>query len=294
MAKIAKVDHCGRRAELGRVARGAGITVRSSSGSLVLCAALVALAPAAAAGETRCWIDKGALVAAASFGGIAGDFLIDLSAPVSQLHVTRAQEAGIENNAAEGELRIAGQRVVGFEMTVTDLDTRTAAFDTTINGVIGADLLSRFIVEIDPAPCRLRLWRRSPGRLAGAVGVPVRMQAGRPSIDALVTDGVTVRSRSFAIDTADWQTRVPGARLSRPKPDDKAAHPIRLRALEIGGELFEQVPTAAPGPADPDEGAIGMAVGSARRLRLDLARGRLELAPLTPPAILARRAITGH
>ena len=35
----------------------------------------------AAAGETACWFENGAVVAPAAIGGIAGDYVIDLSAP---------------------------------------------------------------------------------------------------------------------------------------------------------------------------------------------------------------------
>src|SRR5271168_3220033 len=85
-------------------------------------------ATAASAGETRCWIDNGALVAPAAFGDIAGDFLIDLSAPRSELHGTRAQSDGVVTPTATGELVIAGQRLPAVTLEVADLDHRTASF----------------------------------------------------------------------------------------------------------------------------------------------------------------------
>lgn len=250
-------------------------------GGALLAALALAMAwgwPGAEAGETRCWIDKGALVAPAAFGDIAGDFLIDLSAPASALHVTRAQEDGLEGEAATRDLILAGRRLAGVTLAIADLDTRTAKFDTTINGVIGADLLRRFIVEIDPSPCRLRLLLRRPRRWRGSVRLEIGEAGGRPLASARVTDGVQVRSGLFAIDTADWTTVVAGARLSRPQSDDAPAA-VRLRAVEVGGRLFEQVPALV----QPQGDAIGMAVWSRWRLRLDIRAGWLELAPLAAP-----------
>jgi hypothetical protein len=244
--------------------------------ALLACLALVRGAPA---GETRCWIDKDALVAPAAFGDIAGDFLIDLSAPASVLHVTRAQEDGLEGKAATRGLSIAGRRLAGVTLAIADLDARTAKFDTTINGVIGADLLRRFVVEIDPSPCRLRLLRRRSGAWPGSVRLAIREIAGRPLIPARVTDGLKVRSGLFAIDTTDWATLVAGARLSRPQPADAPA-PVLLRGVEVAGRLFEHVPAAVQPPGgDEAPDAIGMAVWSRWRLRLDIRHGRLELAP---------------
>ena len=241
--------------------------------------AWLALARAAPAGETRCWIDKGALVAPASFGDIAGDFLIDLSAPASALHVTRAQEDGLEGEAATRDLVVAGQRLAAVALPIADLDARTAKFDTTINGVIGADLLRRFIVEIEPSPCRLRLLRRRPAAWRRSVRLAIREAGGRPLARARVTDGAQVRTGLFAIDTANWATLVAGARLSRPQAAD-APPPVRLRGVEVAGRLFEQAPAVAqPQGNDEAAGAIGMAVWSRWRLRLDIRHGWLELAP---------------
>jgi hypothetical protein len=259
------------KAREARPRRGAMI------GAAVL--ASLGLVRGALAGETRCWIDKGALVAPAAFGDIAGDFLIDLSAPASALHVTRAQEDGLEGAAATRDLAIAGRRLSAVTLAIVDLDARTARFDTTINGVIGADLLRRYIVEIDPSPCRLRLLRRRPAPRPGRGRLAIREAGGRPLAPARVSDGAEVRAGLFAIDTADWATEVAGASLARPQPAGVPA-PVRLRAVEIAGRLFEQIPAAAqPEGNDETSGAIGMAIWSRWRLRLDIAGGWLELAP---------------
>ncbi len=247
--------------------------------------ASLALVRGAVAGETRCWIDKGALVAPASFGDIAGDFLIDLSAPASALHVTRAQEDGLEGHAATRELVVAGRKLAGVTLPIVDLDARTARFDTAINGVIGADLLRRFIVEIVPSPCRLRLLRRGPVAWPGSVRLAIREVGGRPLAPARIADRAQARSGLFAMDTADWVTLVAGAGLSRPQTGD-APGPVRLRGVEIAGRLFEQVPAAVQPPGnDGAAGAIGMAIWSRWRVRLDIRHGWLELAPAESPLL---------
>ncbi len=255
---------------------------RSTAWRRVLAAlCVVALAPVAAvAGQARCWVDKGALVAPAAFGEIAGDFLIDLSAPVSQLHNTRAELAGLEAPVVRRDLTIAGRRIAAVDMAVVDLDARTKAFDTSINGVIGADVLDRFTVDIETSPCRIRLSTARARRFRGGVRLPVTLLDGRPLVGATISDGVRVENGLFAIDTGRWATGVVNALWSRTPTVDLRQPPasIRLRALELGGHLFEQAPasidTAGDGRA---AGSIGMAVWSSWRLRLDMQDGWLDL-----------------
>ncbi len=256
---------------------------RSTARRRVLAAVcIVALSPAAPAfaGQASCWIDKGALVASASFGDIAGDFLIDLSSPVSQLHNTRAELAGLEALVVRRDLTIAGKRIAGVDMAVADLDGRTKAFDTSINGVIGADVLGRYTVDIEASPCRIRLSTAKARRFRGGVRLPVKLVDGQPLVGATISDGVRVRTGLFAIDTGRWAARVTNAQLSRtPTADpDQPLQPIRLRALELGGHLFEQAPAVIDTGGDGQSaGSIGMAVLSSWRLRLDMRDGWLDL-----------------
>src|SRR5471030_2121477 len=104
-----------------------------------LCVAVILIAGSARSGETRCWFENGALVVPAAFGDIAGDFILDVSVPASQLHVTAAQSSGIAGGEARADLRLAGKRIDAFPMAVADLDRRTRAFTTNIAGVLGAD-----------------------------------------------------------------------------------------------------------------------------------------------------------
>jgi hypothetical protein len=242
-----------------------------------LCIALALIGGAARAGEARCWFENGAVVVPAAFGDIAGDFILDLSAPRSQLHATRAQGDGVETPSARRTLRIAGARIAGVTMDVVDLDARTRTFPTSIVGVLGVDFARGRVIRIDHAPCRLTLSRHGPATQERALRARLVWAAGVPAILANVTDGVSARSGLFAIDTGAAATRVADATLSR-QPAPGHSPPIRLRAVSLGGLIFEEIPAGLSnaGPLTLG-GSIGTAVWSRFDLRLDMRRGGLEL-----------------
>jgi hypothetical protein len=109
-----------------------------------------------------CWFENGAVVIAASVAGIAGDYLLDPSTPITLLHNTRAQAAGLEATALSAAIRLPGQTLLAQPIEVADLDARSAGFDTPIAGVIGADVLGQLVVDLGFAPCRVRFSR--PGQ----------------------------------------------------------------------------------------------------------------------------------
>ncbi len=77
--------------------------------ALILLMSLSA-AVSARAGETACWFENGAVVAPAAIGDMAGDFVIDLSAPRTLLHETKAQMSGYAQTDLALPVRLAGQR----------------------------------------------------------------------------------------------------------------------------------------------------------------------------------------
>ncbi len=250
-------------------------------------ALLISLAAGpSAAGEVACRIENGALVAPAAFGDIAGDFLIDASAPTSTLHLTVAQADGITEASARRGLKLAGSRLAGVEMTVASLDAREMGFVTNITGVIGADVLRRLVVDIRFAPCRITVRRRA-GRPAGAL--TIRWLGGTPAVAAAIADrGGTARAGLFSIDTAAAGSRIAGAGFSRPLPagSDPAsptAPPARLRALSLAGRLMENTPAGLLTDPPPNlAGALGLAIWTRYDLRLDLADGWVALSPEAP------------
>jgi hypothetical protein len=243
------------------------------------------LAPGARAAEARCWFENGAVVIPAEIAGVAGDWLLDPSAPHTLLHETRAQMEGLPPDfAAHG--RVAGVPLDDLRVTVADLDGRAPGFPTPIAGVIGADVLGRFVVELDFTPCRVRLAARGR-RLAvrGGRSLRLAMVGGVPTVEAAVSDDRRARRGPFAID---WSSRA-AVRLTaaglRPAgtPADRAPRgqaPARLRALSLDGRLYEETTAALAPDVDPAlAGALGTDLWSRWRLRLDIGRGRLVLSP---------------
>lgn len=252
-----------------------------------LCAAALLVGALAAtparSGETTCWFEHGAIVVAAAFGDMTGDFIFDLSAPSSQIHLTTAQAHGVQSTATVADLTLAGETIRALPTQVVDLDQRSTPFATNIVGVLGADVGRRFVVEIRFAPCRLALRERHGRVRDSAKRLAIRWMGGVPAVRASVCDDHRCESGWFAIDTASQGVRLTGAALSRPLAEaaalSRSAPPARLRGLSIAGRLFEQTPAGLMDAAPPGiTGAIGDAVWSNYRVTLDAGRGWLELA----------------
>lgn len=242
-------------------------------------------AQAARAGEAACWFENGAVVIAAEVGGVAGDWLLDPSAPHTLLHETRAQMEGLAATFP-ASARFAGESLSGLQVTVADLDDRAPGFATPIAGVLGADVLARFVVDIDFAPCWVR-FSTGPGRTPGRGARVLRLATagGIPVLTAAVSDDRRARQGLFAIDLSSRASvRLTGADF---RPPSKAATeaprgiaPGRLRALSMDGQLFEETSAAlAPDLDQALAGALGTDLWSRWRIRLDIRRGRLWLSP---------------
>lgn len=243
------------------------------------------LAPAARAGETTCWFENGAVVVPAEVGGVAGDWLLDPSAPHTLLHETRAQMDGLPATFV-ATVHVARTALAGVQVTVADLDGRAPGFPTPIAGVLGADVLGRFTLDLDFSPCRVRLsdgpWRR-PGR--GARLLRLTQAGGVPTVEAAVSDDRRARRGLFAVDfSSRAAVRLTSARFQPPgKAADDAPRgvaPGRLRALSLDGDLYEEQTAALAPDIDPAlAGALGTDLWSRWRVRLDIRGGRLLLSP---------------
>jgi len=242
---------------------------------------------AASAGETACWLDRGVLVVPAALGDVAGDFILDLSAPKSELHLTAALAAGVETPVDVATLRLAGLALERARFDVVSLNARTWGFPTNIVGVIGADVLAPFVVDIDFHPCRVTIWTGHVPPLAGAVALPIRPLDGAPSLTATAFDGRTAVSGPFAIDTGSAGVRISDAKAAysrAPAGDDWAWRldpPARLAELRMPGEVLSNVRAALQPSAQPDViGSVGTDVWSRyAKIRIDQRSGRLELVP---------------
>lgn len=239
-------------------------------------------AEAARAGETTCWFENGALIAPAVIGDMAGDYVIDLSAPRTLLHETKAQMAGIVAPQLALPVEVAGLRAPAVTVTVADLDARGAGFVTPIAGVIGMDVLAGHSVEIDFAACRVRIDR--PWRAPREAVLPVVMIDGLPTVLARVSDGPRVLQGAFAIDTASRAMVRLSSReaAATGKLDSQARHraPARLRALSLDGVLAENAPaTIADDLPEGVAGTLGAGLWAPHRLRLAADARTLSVAP---------------
>jgi len=246
---------------------------------LLILSVLEASGGTAVAGETACWFENGAVVAPAAIGDLAGDYVIDLSAPRTLLHNTAAQRGGYAETALTLPVRVAGQQAPATAVTVEDLDYRGVGFFTPITGVIGADILDRYVVTLDFAPCRLRLDALGTPPSPESDALRVVMVGGVPTISAAASDGLTGVSGPFALDTASGGgVRARGA-LDGPRQKPAGT----LRGLSLNGTLRQDLPAVVAGDLpDGVVGAIGVQVLAAYRLRLDPKALRLWLTPVSP------------
>ena len=249
---------------------------------------LLAAASATVAGETACWFENGAVVAPAAIADMAGDFVIDLSAPRTLLHNTKAQMSGYADTDLTLPVRLAGQRVEAAPVMVSDLDYRSVGFIAPIAGVIGADILDRYVVVIDFTPCRLRLEPLGSEAAPGGRPLPVTVVGGVPTVQATASDGFTSLSGAFALDTASN-----GGVRARGDADGPRQKPAGVLAgLSLDGRLSQRVPAVRAGDLPEGvTGAVGVAILSDYRLRLDAQAGRLWLTPTAKekgPGVSAR------
>jgi hypothetical protein len=252
-------------------------------------AALALVAAPALAQDAACWFENGAVVAPAEVAGIAGDYLLDPSTPVTEIHETRAQGAGFSQTALVADARVGGLSRAGLPVRVVDLDSRSAGFDTPIAGVIGADLLAGQVVELSFAPCRLSIHRPGPAARArrGEQVLAVELVGGVPAVRAAASDDDEARAGLFAVDFSAqglvrFSDRVAGLEPKRQGVDPLARNvaPGRVRALSVAGRLYEEAPAGLAAGLDPRlSGALGVGLWSRWRLRLDMAHATLTLIP---------------
>ena len=253
---------------------------------LLLAAATLA-PPAAWAGASRCWFEAGVLVVPAEVAGVAGDYVLDTGAPHTLLADTQAQAAGYAETALTSEVRLAGLTLRERPVSVSVLDARLRLLPTPVAGVIGADLLAPYVLDVRFAPCRVALWR--PGgapRFPHGARMGLSWREGRPVAAAAVADGRRAFSGDFVPATgSDTPVRLrddladaPGAAKRDGLYPYGALRP-RLRALSFAGELFENAPSGLlPRAGFDGAGEIGAPVLAAWRLRFDFPAGWLTAA----------------
>ena len=258
------------------------------SAALTLTAGGAAQARAAQAGAAQCWFENNVVVVNAEVMGVIGDFVLDTATPQTALADSEAQAVGIWDTRLSGEVWLAGVLARGKTATVEGLDLRTGALPTVVSGVIGADVLKDYVLDVSFLPCRIRL--SAPGRappFRAATRLPMAWVAGRPVVRASVADGPRAFAGAFtpaigadtAIRLSDVLAQAPGAA----KPKELYPYGVlrpKLRAFSFAGVLWENLPAGLVKAEDAGlAGQIGTPVLARYRLRFDFPRGELLMAP---------------
>ncbi|HEX2561932.1 hypothetical protein [Phenylobacterium sp.] len=254
-------------------------------------AAVLASSPAQA-GESACWFEEGTLVVPAVVAGAAGDYILDTGTARTILHDTRAQAEGFEQTQLTGEVRVAGVVLRERPVVVEGLDARTYAHPTPIAGVIGADVLSGFVLDVSYSPCRIALHRPASAPPTRGAVLPMGRFGHLPLAPAGVTDGVRgargpwilAVSQPLPARLNEAVATVPGAA----KPEELYPGGVwtaQLAGLSFAGQVAPDVQAGLLRQAEADGalGAIGSPVLSRWTLRFDFPRGRLTLKEQGPP-----------
>jgi hypothetical protein len=278
-----------------------------SRASLALSAVLALTAGPALAGETACWFENNVIVVPAEVMGWPGDYILDTATPHTILADSQAQTAGYVESALNGEIRLAGLTLRNRPVQVLAIDLRTGALPTPIAGVIGADVLRGFVLDVSFTPCRVTLRRKARKGFGAEVTLPMDWLADRPVVRAAIADGPNAISGAFAVAIgADTAIRISdgvakavtpgGGGAARPKE----LYPYgvlrsKLRALSFAGHLSENLPSGLIQAEDTGlAGQIGAPLLAHYRLRFDFPAGTLLLAPANPTKLRKRHSPHGR
>jgi hypothetical protein len=247
--------------------------------------AVLAAGPARAA-DVACRFEAGTITVPAVVAGIAGDYIVDTGAPRTVLHETKAEAEGVTATELSGDVRVAGLNVRGVALAVADLDVRTWNLPTPAAGVIGVDVLRRYVVDVTYAPCRVRL--SEPGRAPPFAGRPLDLawDLGRPTAEAAVSDDahkvigrfVIASGANAPVRLADDLAQTPGVIETRELYPD-GVWLARLPQVDFAGAVGRDVAAGLMKPEGDIVGVLGAEVLAHFRLRFDFPAGKLVVQP---------------
>jgi hypothetical protein len=204
----------------------------------------------------------GIVLLAANVSGHRLSMIVDSGAEGSVLNSARLAELGLEGHGAfaigagGGDTVASYVQHVTFELpgvtvrdqTVAAIDFRPleALFGQPIDGVLGYDFLSRFVVELDYPRRRIRLHDPARFQHAEAGAIAISLESSTPWVDAAVTvPGRAPLPGHFTIDTGCT------CQVSMTSPFTDANHLLDAVATDKVGEY-----AGAGGPTESVSGAI--------------------------------------
>lgn len=249
---------------------------------LILAAAATPAQPA----EVACRFHAGVIVVPAVVAGIAGDYILDTGAAQTTLHETTAQAEGIAGTDLTGTVALAGVRSPDRPLKVADLDIRTWNLPSPAAGVIGADVLSAYVLDVRYAPCRVRLSMPGQAPLFHGQSLPMGWDLGRPTATASVSDDAHEVTGAFVIATganvpvrlADDLAQAPGA-LRPQELYPQGVWLARLPQVTFAGSVGRDVAAGLMAPEGDVVGQLGGQVLAQFQLRFDFPAGRLVVTP---------------
>ena len=255
--------------------------------------------------------------------------LVDTGMPTMTLdagwaaaHTVPSQPNGFVDNLGGGEaqvgiapvdtLQIGGVLQTGGAIQVADLSGISQVAGITIEGIVGADFLSRQAVEIDFDTGRIR-FRPSGATPPAGVRMPLRLrERGKRLLTAITVSGGRKEKRldpvlidtgddsSLAITRAAWPDAASELRLT-----DIAAMNMggtiyrtdvaRLNGVQLGGQTTDAVPTRFEDkPLDAGDAArIGSELLTRFNVFMDVRAGVMVLSPRRSAPAPARVTMAG-
>jgi hypothetical protein len=223
----------------------------------------------------------------ASLGGITTWWLIDTGA--GNCHASRELAAKLPaSHTARAKLTLAnGPSVVCDSLAPEDMRAWTNDLGRPIGGVLGYDLFSRYVIQIDYAAHALRLFDPAVYRYAGSGDtIALTFEGKHPRIPVRITDGPRAdmpRSPYLVTGSGDGvnDSLVAGSRTP-PRYDvvtsnggvSGAAVEGTLQSVRLGRFSLANVPSTADGP-----GIVGGAALRQFTCIMDFAHNRLLIEP---------------
>lgn len=181
-------------------------------------------------------------------------FLIDSGAEISVIKTSRAKGLGLEfedegkTDAAGGSvefrsvrnvtLSLPGAKILGPTVVAFPLETFELILGRTVDGILGADLFNRFVVEIEYANRTVNLYDPRQYQYYGSgTEIPLSVKEDTPFVRMLLTQKcVGTIEGIFAIDTGSDSTIKVNSPFAKTHKLVESTRTIESSGLGAGGE----------------------------------------------------------